>query len=368
MNLPKMFLLLLAFAPPAALGQEPGDALQALGTSLAQSIDLGGARSVAVVEFISIDGRQSAMGKYIAEELTTALFGQSGLHVFERSQLERLLVEQNLQFSALTDDPKNVQRVGKLLGVDALVVGTYADMDSSARLNLRVVSVATGQVIAAKAASIPIDAATRRLLMAPVYTATVDSSNASPPPPPVQEPFTYIIDFSKLGKGQVPNGWGGTENFAVVGSLFRPISKGVAEFVVPLPKPIYGDYSAKITFVPLRNNYLSEMGYSDAVVSVAAKNRGGYTNSETLARYPLVIEGESFPSDRDDALTLTVGAQHTLHIRREGTLYNFSLNSKEVAMHRVKPFGPTQEIRISLGKDLDEQAPYALKMLEVRAE
>lgn len=45
-----------------------------------------------------------------------------GFEVIERSSLDRVLGEQNLQMSGLTD-PVTATKVGKILGVDAIVLG-----------------------------------------------------------------------------------------------------------------------------------------------------------------------------------------------------------------------------------------------------
>ncbi|MDE2039281.1 MAG: hypothetical protein KGO96_04930 [Elusimicrobia bacterium] len=73
---------------------------------------------VAVVTFGGPDGD-------IAADLLTQQLVAAGANVIERQQLSAILSEQGLARSGLLD-PRTVKQVGKILGVDALFVGTVA--------------------------------------------------------------------------------------------------------------------------------------------------------------------------------------------------------------------------------------------------
>ncbi|NJN46994.1 MAG: hypothetical protein HC808_11525 [Candidatus Competibacteraceae bacterium] len=73
---------------------------------------------------------------------------QKGLPVVERSQLEKILKEQQLSYSGLFD-LSSAQQVGKLLGADGVVLGAIADQGNSVAVNARLVELGTASVVAA---------------------------------------------------------------------------------------------------------------------------------------------------------------------------------------------------------------------------
>lgn len=75
-------------------------------------------RRVAVVTFAGPQGD-------LAADLLTQNLVAHGADVVERQQLSAILNEQHLASSGILD-PRTVQEVGKILGVDALFVGTVA--------------------------------------------------------------------------------------------------------------------------------------------------------------------------------------------------------------------------------------------------
>ena len=88
------------------------------------------------------------IGSGAAETLTSRLAGVPGLITVERSQMQRLAEEQGLQESDLVET-KGATRVGKLLGAERVVIGTYAADGDVLLFNVRVVDVKTGVVLSA---------------------------------------------------------------------------------------------------------------------------------------------------------------------------------------------------------------------------
>lgn len=85
--------------------------------------NFGAIQRVAVINF---GGPQ---GDAAADAMTQYLVGY-GANVVERQRLQSVLNEQRLGAAGLLD-PATVKRVGKLLGVDALIVGTVSDLTPS---------------------------------------------------------------------------------------------------------------------------------------------------------------------------------------------------------------------------------------------
>jgi TolB-like protein len=85
----------------------------------------------------------------LADVLITDLNQVEGIQVVERERLNELLTELRLQRSGAFD-PATVQKVGKLLGVEYLVTGSFFDLMGTFRMDVVVVNVETGAHLAAQ--------------------------------------------------------------------------------------------------------------------------------------------------------------------------------------------------------------------------
>lgn len=111
-----------------------------------------GVKKLAVVDFSDIRGYPSALDGFLAEELITQLMivAPGDFNIVERRQLSRILEEQKLTSSALFDQDA-IANVGKILGLDAIVTGTIADLGNEIKINARSIAIETAQVFAAAA-------------------------------------------------------------------------------------------------------------------------------------------------------------------------------------------------------------------------
>jgi hypothetical protein len=66
----------------------------------------------------------------------------------ERSQMDRVLKEQGFQSSGLCDGNECAVEVGKVLGIDRMVVGSIGKIGSMYIINVRMVDVSTGEILA----------------------------------------------------------------------------------------------------------------------------------------------------------------------------------------------------------------------------
>jgi TolB-like protein len=119
----------------------------ALALALAfSSTVLAAQATVAVMPFKDLSGASSSIGEAIRETVTTDLKEVSGLRVIERSNIDKILSEQNLQAKKTDLDPLSTVKVGKLLGASLIVAGAYQKASSSVRLTARFVDVETGEI------------------------------------------------------------------------------------------------------------------------------------------------------------------------------------------------------------------------------
>lgn len=153
----------LSLGIEVALAETVDEAITKIAASLGTQATEKGAKDLAVVGFSEINGYQSAMTDFLAEELTTALFSAGDFSVVERSQLARVMEEHQLYASNLFD-PDRIAELQKLLGVDAIVAGTVTRLGEQLRINARVIDVTTARVFGAAATTIDNDPLVENLL------------------------------------------------------------------------------------------------------------------------------------------------------------------------------------------------------------
>lgn len=143
----------------AGLEQRVSDLGQKISTGLTENQK----RTIAVVEFADLRGNVTDFGRFIAEELITRLHETRKFKVIERQLLNRVISEQKLSLTGMVD-PTSAQKLGKLLGVDAIASGTITDLGTSLRVNARLIDTSTAEIFAVAAIEITKDAAVRELM------------------------------------------------------------------------------------------------------------------------------------------------------------------------------------------------------------
>ncbi|MFH1367704.1 MAG: FlgO family outer membrane protein [Elusimicrobiota bacterium] len=102
---------------------------------------------VAVIPFKNIDDQNQSKGIIISENLLTRIVKIRKLQVVERENLEAVLRELKIESSGIID-PETTKQIGKILGVDALIIGTIHRKDENTlTINARVVRTETGEVL-----------------------------------------------------------------------------------------------------------------------------------------------------------------------------------------------------------------------------
>src|SRR5262245_30284346 len=102
--------------------------------------------TIAVVEFTDLKGQVTDLERFLSEELITGLYQSRKFRVIERQLLNKVISEQKLSLT-WPIDPASARRLGSLLGVDASVSCTFADLGVKLRINARLISAATGEVL-----------------------------------------------------------------------------------------------------------------------------------------------------------------------------------------------------------------------------
>lgn len=114
---------------------------------------LAGAGTVAVLYFQNQGNPELEPLKVgLSQMLTSDLVGAGGVKVVERTQLQAVLDELKLGHSAVADKDTSA-KVGKLLGAEYLVLGSYFSLAGTLRVDARLVKVETGEVMHASGAN-----------------------------------------------------------------------------------------------------------------------------------------------------------------------------------------------------------------------
>jgi len=108
---------------------------------------------IAVVDFTTPAGGVCELGSPLAEAIGNDLFEAQEFAIIERRLLDKVLKEQGINRSQLSD-PDTAARMGKLVGVGGLVTGTVTRADGELMVNARLVHVETGTMMATAAVSL----------------------------------------------------------------------------------------------------------------------------------------------------------------------------------------------------------------------
>lgn len=132
------------------------EGLNDLSSQIAKGLAENQKRRIAVVEFVDLKGNVTDLGRHISEKLITKLFQSGKFTVIERQLLNKIMVEQKLSLTGIID-PASAQKLGKLLGVDAIASGSVSDLTKTVELNARLISTETGEVFSAASVEITKD-------------------------------------------------------------------------------------------------------------------------------------------------------------------------------------------------------------------
>lgn len=114
--------------------------------------------NIAVLDLDMSSGVSESYRSVLSDRLRLELFKTGSFTVVERSTMEDILAEQSLQLSGCTSTECAVE-VGKVLGVTEMVAGSVGQVGSVYTVNVRLIDVETGAVIAAESVdcTCPID-------------------------------------------------------------------------------------------------------------------------------------------------------------------------------------------------------------------
>jgi hypothetical protein len=130
--------------------------MKELAHRLSVSIKEHGMSRIAILPVRNIAEKDSqTLGAYLTEKLTAKLHEEKVAKIVERSRLTTVTNELALTYSGQFDEG-TVMKIGKLLGSEAVITTSYADLgQSTIEVNSTIVSVETGEILGVGTATLP---------------------------------------------------------------------------------------------------------------------------------------------------------------------------------------------------------------------
>jgi Curli production assembly/transport component CsgG len=150
--------------PPEAVSSVVDAKLKELAHRLSASIKEHGIVRIAILPVRDISEKDGqTLGTYLTEKLTAKLHEEKVAKIVERSRLTTVTNELALTYSGNFDEG-TFMKIGKLLGAEAVVTTSYADLGrSSIEVNSTILSVETGEILGVGTAVLPRSALERML-------------------------------------------------------------------------------------------------------------------------------------------------------------------------------------------------------------
>ncbi|MGO8854650.1 MAG: FlgO family outer membrane protein [Steroidobacteraceae bacterium] len=129
-------------------------ALHSLASKLVLQLQSAGQTSATVLDFTDMQGQGTELGRFLAQELSDQLVaGAKTLSLVDRANLQFLLKENKLSMEGLVD-PRSTRKLGNMIGIDTVIMGTVTPLGNIVRLSVRAVAVETGKIVAAQSITV----------------------------------------------------------------------------------------------------------------------------------------------------------------------------------------------------------------------
>jgi curli biogenesis system outer membrane secretion channel CsgG len=132
------------------------EGLSNLSEQISDNLSENRKRRIAVTEFVDLEGETTNFGRYLSEKLITKLFQTKKFRVIERQQLNKVIKEQKLSLTGIIE-PESAQKLGRLLGVDAIAAGSVTELNRTVEINARLIDTETGEVFSVASVEISKD-------------------------------------------------------------------------------------------------------------------------------------------------------------------------------------------------------------------
>ncbi|MEN9354925.1 MAG: hypothetical protein RL318_2250, partial [Fibrobacterota bacterium] len=252
---------------------------------------------VVAISDLQSNGISVAHLRVITDEISSQLQNTGFYRVMERSQMDRILVEQNFQQSGACDGSQCAVEIGRLLGIDRMLLGSVGLLGTTYTLHLRLVDVATGEILRNASAHLEgrIDDVLTQLVpkAVAVIASSSNGSRAVSVTPVATSPVAAIAPATSAWKPAPSTGPRVVARFESVPSGARVVDNGVELCTTPCQKA-----------VPIGNHALlweldGWMSYHDTVVVRESNQK--FTRILTEVGSTVVVEAKDAGTQEDIA-------------------------------------------------------------------
>ena len=143
------------------------EAVETISNSIS-SVDILKGKNLGIGEFTNLEGAGSQLGKRIADSIEFELVKLSsgkGFQIVDRKNFAQIAKEGELQLSGVVDE-STVKKVGSLLGLDVLTVGTVSDAGKDIDVKVKLIDTENGRILGGAESKIKKDEETSKLFAA----------------------------------------------------------------------------------------------------------------------------------------------------------------------------------------------------------
>jgi hypothetical protein len=124
-------------------------ALDEVAQALLSKSDRLKGKQIGMFRFTSLDGKETTDGARVSQCLLERLINRGSLKFVDRSELAKIVGEQELQQSGLVDS-ELVNEKPKILPIEYMITGTVTHINKKGHISARILNAGTGEIFAAK--------------------------------------------------------------------------------------------------------------------------------------------------------------------------------------------------------------------------
>lgn len=153
-----IFLILTSMPTMLSFAQGAFDkSIAEFSSDLADKLSQKGKKKVVVLYITDINKATTVAGKYIADVISINIVNNPGsFQVFDRENLSGISEAKKLMAEGYIDVDK-AKELGKILAVEAIVVGNYTVLDKTIKLTAKALDANTGFILSASMKDLPLD-------------------------------------------------------------------------------------------------------------------------------------------------------------------------------------------------------------------
>jgi TolB-like protein len=346
-------LLIASTFTHAAGNLEEG--MQDLAKQIVSNTKAKGKKSIAISAFLHTNGDKSELSNYLADELVLKLFTvpNSNMEIIERGQLNSIFKEMKFNMTGVVDK-STIQKLGKVHGVGALVLGSITEMGETIRINARLIDTETGRVFSAAGTTISKTSTTKNLLLKIIAKGGISNKNQKLPSGKTgaltktkkekekskkkkdKGSKIYKVDLSQYEIGDIPEELGLVSivnGGKIKGKrVIKAFQKGGLE--LNLPFKIKNSFVVEFTQFGMNNNTISLVNDEGKVAQWKIHGSAGRTVTVDGTNYPLGFNSEYQVS--------------TIKLLGKGRIIKLIANDKFIASKLHDPATEYNKLKITL--------------------